>query len=252
MDATSPGWGLPFANPEILGEPPEVDFQLDDDDPKLDPRYTGGADFKPEDPECFDPDVLKGIESEYLGTWLGKWFAHHYAAWVSKFYMTELKNYEINKETSRDSVTTPLPMLCWTFRRFRLQDTTWRDPLFGEAVRHYLFQTEKPLTSSKFRKGLKRFRSEVVSSLRACATSIFGISDIEDIEDRGASAQVAALCEENEFLYAQGNTVRINRYLRSECILKGCLIAYPVQQTLSHYIGAPCCSVGSRCTQRSR
>ena len=246
------GWGPSFANPEILGEPLEVDFQLEDDSPRMDPRYTGSCDTKPEDPECVDPDILKRMEFEERAVWLGRWFALHYAPWVSDFNLKELGGYEMNEGTLRDSVVSPLPALCWTFRRFRLPDDEWRSPMFRSPVWYYLFYTETPLTPLEFRVGLRRFRSDIVSTLRAYAINIFGISDIRIIDDRRSSTQVAALIKDDAFLYAQGNARRMDRYLRSECILKGSPQDYPVQPTLNYSVGTLCCSDRSRCTQKPR
>jgi len=55
----------------------------------MDPRYTGKSDNKLEAPECFDPEVVEGMEFEAWAIWLGKWFAHHYAAWISGFNIVE-------------------------------------------------------------------------------------------------------------------------------------------------------------------
>lgn len=137
-----PPHGLTFANPEILGDPPEADF--DNNDPenmKMDPRSTGRCDQGTEDDECFDPAAIEKMEFEERAIWLGKWFALHYAAWVSEFDMKELENYEVNKKTVRDTAVGPLLMLCWTFRRFRLPEIEWRSPMFCSPVRCSLFQT---------------------------------------------------------------------------------------------------------------
>ena len=249
LGATIPsGWGPSFANPEILGEQPEADFQPEDNDPKMDPRYTGSCDHKPEDPECVDLDIVKKMEFEERAIWLGRWFALHYTPWVSEFDMKELAGYEMNEETLRDSLVGPLPALCWTFRRFRLPDDQWRSPMFHSPVRYSLFYAETPLIPPKFREGLKRFRSDIVSTLHNYAIRIFGISDITGFENRSNSMQVAALAKNNSFLHAQGDTRSMGRYLRSECILKGRPQAYPVQPTLNYSVGAPCYSVWSRRT----
>lgn len=221
------GWGPSFANPEILGEPLEADFQPEDDNPRMDPRYTGSCDNKPEDIECVDPEVPKKMELEERAVWLGRWFVLHYTPWVSEFDMKELGGYEMNKETLRDSVVGPLAALCWTFRRFRLPDDEWRSPTFCSPVQYSLFHTETPLMSLKFREGLKRSRSDIVATLHAHAIRIFGISNIAIIDDRNTSKEVAMLAENNEFLYAQGNARPMQRYLRSECILKGGPQSYP-------------------------
>jgi len=77
-----------------------------------------------------------------------------------------------------------------------------------------------PLMSFEFRLGLRRFRYEVVSTLRAHAIRVFGITDILTIDDRDASPQVTALGDDNAFLYAQGDADPMERYLRSDCIVK--------------------------------
>ena len=132
-------WGPSFANPEILGDPPEDDFQLEVDNPKLDSRYTGICDKEPEDPECLNSDVIKKMEFRQRAMWLGRWFGLHYAAWVEDFDMKELRSYEMNEETLRDSLVGPLAALCWTFRRFRLPDNEWRGPAFCSPVQYPLF-----------------------------------------------------------------------------------------------------------------
>lgn len=48
------------------------------------------------------------------------------------------------------------------------------------------------------------------------------------IDDRDESEQVAALHKEDSFLYAGGDSRRMERYLRSDCVVK----VYPV----SHYV----------------
>jgi len=226
---TPTAWGPSFANPEVLGEPPEEDFQPDNNSPKMDSRYTGICDNKPEDPECSDPDDLGQVQFNRRAIWLGRWFALHYAAWVLEFHMRELGHYEINKETPRDSMVGPLPALYWTFHRFRLPEDEWRSLRFGSQVWYSLFQTESLLTLLKFRTGLKRFRSDVVSTLRHDAIRIFGISDIKTIDDRGVSAEVAALLDDNQFLYTKGDSREMDQYLRSECILKGGPLAYSIR-----------------------
>ena len=60
------------------------------------------------------------------------------------------------------------------------------------------------------------------------AIRIFGISDIMTINDRGNSATVTELLNKNKFLYAKGDARRMERYLRSECILKGSPLAHPI------------------------
>ena len=129
-------WRLLFANPEILGEPPEIQFCNEDgDNPKVDPHYTGGCEQGNEDQACFDPEVIKNMEFEDWAIWLGKWFAHRYTAWVLEFDMKELENYDINVELAlRDSVVGLLLMLCWTFRHFRLPEYEWRNTAFSSLV----------------------------------------------------------------------------------------------------------------------
>ena len=87
------------------------------------------------------------------------------------------------------------------------------------------------LTFFKFRLGLRRFRYEIVSTLRTHAIRIFGITDITTIDDRSISAEVAALHPNNNFLYAQGSSRPMARYLRSDCILKAGPSSYYVHQT---------------------
>ena len=56
------------------------------------------------------------MEFKDQAIWLGKWFAHHYTAWVLEFDMNELENYDISVESAlRDSVVGLLPMFCQTF-----------------------------------------------------------------------------------------------------------------------------------------
>lgn len=138
-----------FANPDILGEPLEEDFEQDPNATvmKLDPRSTGRCDQTPEADACHDLEVIEEMEFEEWATWLGKWFAHHYAAWVSEFDMKELENYDENDEARRDSRVGPLLMLCWTFRRFRVPDDEWRSPAFCSPVWCPLFRLEINLTS---------------------------------------------------------------------------------------------------------
>ena len=104
--------------------------------------------------------------------------------------MKELENYEDNEQVVRDTKVGPLTMLSWTFRRFRLPENEWRSPAFCAPVWHSLFQSEISLTSLQFRLGLRRFRYEVVSTLRMHAIRIFSITDIMAIDNRDASAQV--------------------------------------------------------------
>lgn len=116
-------------------KPSDEGFEEDPDDPKVDPRYTGCTDRNPEDdPDCYDPEIIKKMELEERAVWMGKWFAHHYAPWVSAFSMIELERYDIDGITGRDTMTTPLPALYWTFRRFQLPEDEWRSPGFCSPV----------------------------------------------------------------------------------------------------------------------
>ena len=81
------------------------------------------------------------MEFKERAIWLGKWFAHHYAAWVSEFDMKELENYEDNDQVVRDTKVGPLTMLSWTFRCFRLPENEWRSLAFCAPVWHSLFQS---------------------------------------------------------------------------------------------------------------
>ena len=188
------------------------------------------------------------MEFEDRAVWMGKWFAHHYAPWVTVFSMTELERYDPAGETSLDVVTTPLPALYWTFHRFQLPEDEWRNPAFCSPVWLSLFRIEISLTSFEFQEGLKRFRSEIVSNLKAYAIRIFNITDITTIDDRNASAQVAALSKDNKFLYAEGDGDPSYRYLRSDCMVKGGHSTHRFQQFLIRPVGTSCCLVRPRCT----
>jgi len=81
----------------------------------------------------------------------------------------------------------------------------------------------------QFQSGARAFRSEVVGNLKKDALSIFQITDIPsdqflDADARAESAQLAALREDNEFLYAtkeaMPDSLRIERYLRSESLIR--------------------------------
>lgn len=134
-----PHFGTPGINPQIFGDPPEEDWQYDPDDPRLDPRYTGSTDRLLEDEACFDPDAIKEMEFRKRALWLGKWFAHHYAPWVTSFEMKELENYQIHKKTHfRDIQLSPAPLLCWTFQRFKVPEDEWRSPMFSSPVQLFL------------------------------------------------------------------------------------------------------------------
>ena len=92
------------------------------------------------------------------------------------------------------------------------------------------------LIPPEFRLGLRRFRYEVVSTLHTHAIRIFRITDVLTIDDRWMSSQIAALSEENAFLYAQGDAGPMERYLRSDYIgTGGCFTGY-VRLTLIYSI----------------
>lgn len=102
---------------------------------QLDPRYPGHCDQAAEDPECFVPEIVKDMEREERATWLGKWFAHHYGAWVSILNMRELENYQPGQgQAEQDPAVSPLPMLHYSFRRFQIPDDEWRSPSFCAPV----------------------------------------------------------------------------------------------------------------------
>ena len=88
-----------------------------------------------EDTDCVDPDTIKDMELEERALWLGKWFAHHYGAWVSEFDMKELENYDWNEGILRDQVVSPVAMVYWTVCRFRVPENEWRSPQFSSPVR---------------------------------------------------------------------------------------------------------------------
>ena len=71
---------------------------------------------------------------EYWATWLGKWFAHHYAPWVSEFDMKELETYEVNAEILQDTVVSPVAMLYWTYHWFQVPEDEWQSPGFCAPV----------------------------------------------------------------------------------------------------------------------
>ena len=62
---------------------------------------TGDCERGLEVEHCMDPEVIKEMETDEHAIWLGKWFAHHYALWVSEFNMKELETYDI---PDRDSL----------------------------------------------------------------------------------------------------------------------------------------------------
>lgn len=134
----APQQGLAFVNPEFLGDTSEPESDHEDaENVKTATRYTGRSDQIAEDPECSDPEAIKGMQFSDRAMWLGKWFAHHYAAWVSEFDMKELETYERNEQTIRDAGVSPVAMLWWTFRRFRIPEVEWRNPVFCSPVRGY-------------------------------------------------------------------------------------------------------------------
>src|SRR5882757_8554239 len=141
-----------FANPEILGEPLEAGFHNEDpENMRLDTHYAGVCEYGLEDEDCPDPDVIKEMVLEERATWLGKWFGHHYAAWVSEFDMKELETYESHFENIlRDSVVGPLPSLMWTFYRFRVPEDEYRDPLFHSPVSMASLSQKSPSRPSSF------------------------------------------------------------------------------------------------------
>ena len=71
---------------------------------------------------------------EYWATWLGKWFAHRYALWVSEFDMKELETYEVNAEILWDTVVSAVAMLYWTYHWFQVLEDEWRSPGFCAPV----------------------------------------------------------------------------------------------------------------------
>ncbi|KAF9787453.1 hypothetical protein BJ322DRAFT_724064 [Thelephora terrestris] len=194
----------PFPNPEVLGDTPEPEYEPEGIE--ADPQYTGGCEKELENNDCSDPDEINKMEFEDRAIWLGKWFAHHYAAWVEDFEMKELQSYPTSSSVGiqRAINVGPLPMLECTFARFRLLEDEWRSPSF----------------CSPFRLGLRRFRNEVVSTVRMHAIRIFGITDIVTIDHRDESQQVTALYTDNKFLYEHGNTGSIGDFMRSDCLVK--------------------------------
>ena len=112
--------------------------QVDPEDPenlKLDSRYAGDWNLTIEDPECFNPDIVKQMEFEDRAIWLGKWFAHHYAPWVMEIYLREMQTYKADKgDPHQDSVVAPVKMLHHTFYRFQVPENEWRSPSFCSPV----------------------------------------------------------------------------------------------------------------------
>ena len=85
------------------------------------------------------------------------------------------------------------------------------------------------MVTQQFQSGARSFRSEVVGNLKKDALLIFQITDMGnnlflDAGARAASAQLAALREDNEFLNAteeaMPGSLQVERYLRSECIVR--------------------------------
>ena len=129
---------LRLLNPEILEAKKEVPYNSENEE--TDPRYTGDCERGLEVERCVDPEVIKEMETDERAIWLGKWFAHHYAPWVSEFNMKELETYTIPDADTliRDDCVGPLPQLLWTFCRFRISDDEWRSPSFCSPVRYVL------------------------------------------------------------------------------------------------------------------
>jgi hypothetical protein len=170
--------------------------------------------------EVHDPNAIKSMASEERAMWLGKWFALHYAAWVSEFHMKELETYQRGPGGDmRDMVTTPLPSLLHTFERFRIPEEEWRSPLFCSPVQFFPDQVNIPDTS-KFREGLRRFRNEVISTIHTHAIRIFGITDVMTIDHRERSNQVAALHPLDKFLYQHGDVDDLEQFMRSDCVIR--------------------------------
>ena len=83
---------LPFPNPEILGEQLEDDFNEGDskNSAKVDPCYARCCKIRAKFSKYYNPDAIKELGLKDQAIWLGKWFAHHYAAWVLESEMREL------------------------------------------------------------------------------------------------------------------------------------------------------------------
>lgn len=124
-----------WINPEILGDKHQADFR-DNEDTENEPCYTGHNDVKFEDDNCVDPDMVKEMETDKRATWLGKWFGHHYAPWVSEFDMKELEDYNQNNQMVRDTLIGPVPSLWWTFQRFQIPEDEWQSPSFHPPVQY--------------------------------------------------------------------------------------------------------------------
>lgn len=169
------------------------------------------------------------METNECAIWLGKWFAHHYAPWVSEFNMKELETYELPDEDSltQDQCVGLLPHLWWTFHRFRILEDEWRSPSFCSPVRYVSISQAMILMPLEFWLGLRRFRYKIVSTLHTHAIRIFHITDVLTLDDRWMSQQITALGKENAFLYAQGDSGPMERYLRSDSIATGgCFTGY--------------------------
>ena len=223
------------------------------DDDELDAPYNGHCDQTVEDPKCFNgaPNIIKEMEFKKRACWMGKWFAHHYSAWVSRFSMRELESYQPGGvgHAGQDEAVSPVPMLYHTFRCFQIPDDEWRSSSFSSPVQFHPVSKRVSLTSLEFRLGLRRFRYEIVSTLRTHAIRIFDITDIRTIDDRDASKQVEALHTQNAFLYAQGDSRPMERYLRSDCILRVGSLTRCTQQAQNCPLGPSCGSFGPSCTR---
>ncbi|KAF9789539.1 hypothetical protein BJ322DRAFT_1018158 [Thelephora terrestris] len=156
---------LPFPHPEVLGEPPEVEY--DHENMQTDPRYTGGFERNLENQECSDPDAIKEMECEERAIWLGKWFAHHYAAWVEDFELKELETYEtLPMETQRDT------SFRLGLRRFRNEVVS---TLHTHAIR--IFSITDIVTIDE------RDQSTQVAALRLNYTFLYGHGNVGLIEE---------------------------------------------------------------------
>ena len=118
--------GPTSVNPEILGDPPEADFCNEDgENMKADPHFTGCCSPMLKNSPC-DPEVIKETEFEEWAIWLGKWFVHHYAAWVLKFDMKELETSKNNEEWKCDLVVGLVEALHWTLCHFLIPENKWQ------------------------------------------------------------------------------------------------------------------------------
>ena len=124
----------PATQPDSPPGEPDADSE-DSDNARPDQRYTGHCDLEVEQQDCFNPDMVREMEFEDRAIWMGKWFAHHYAAWVSSLSMRELENYQPNQARGeQDPTVSPVEMLFHTFRRFQVPEDEWRSPLFSSPV----------------------------------------------------------------------------------------------------------------------